>query len=220
MTADQSVHDGAEPFPRLGAVVLTGGTGSRMGGADKAGLDVGGLTLLERALAAVSQADETVVVGDEVATSRPVVWTRESPPGGGPAAGLLAGIDAFTEPPDLVATLAVDMPRVTAATIARLTWSVKDAICDGALLVDRDGNAQTLCAVYRHNALRLARPRDRAQEHGLSVRALVGDLLLLKVSASGWEAQDVDTWDDLRQVRDRLPEDGGPAAPGEAIRGR
>ena len=92
------------------------------------------------------------------------MWTREDPPGGGPAAGLLAGIDAFGEPPDLVVVLAVDMPRVTAATVARLTWSVKDAISDGALLVDpRAGNAQTLCAVYRYNALRLARPGDRSR---------------------------------------------------------
>ena len=212
MTTDSSpVDDGVEPLPRLGAVVLTGGTGSRMGGADKAGLEVGGHTLLERALNAVSQADETVVVGDEVPTSRPVVWTREDPPGGGPAAGLLAGIDAFHEPPDLVMVLAVDMPRVTAATVARLTWSVKDTISDGALLVDREGNAQTLCAVYRYSALRLARPLDRSEEHGLPVRALVGDMLLLKVPATGREAQDVDTWTDLDAVREGLP--GGPAAP-------
>lgn len=211
MTADEDVHDGAEPFPRLGAVVLTGGTGTRMGGADKAALEVGGHTLLERALTAVSQADEIVVVGDEVPTGHPVTWTREDPPGGGPAAGLLAGIDAFTEEPDLVVVLAVDMPRVTAATVARLTWSVKDTISDGALLVDRDGRAQTLCAVYRYNALRLARPRDRADERGLPVRALVGTMLLLEVAAAGREAQDVDTWDDLEQARTGLP--GGPSTP-------
>ena len=202
-------YDGVEPFPRLGAVVLTGGTGSRMGGADKAGLEVGGHTLLERALTAVSQAAEIVVVGDEVPTRHPVVWTREDPPGGGPAAGLLAGIDAFTAPPDLVVVLAVDMPRVTAATVARLVWSVKDAISDGALLVDRDGNAQTLCAVYRYNALALARPPDRTDEHGLPVRALVGSMLLLEVGATGPEAQDVDTWADLEQARTDLP--GGPS---------
>ena len=46
----------------VAAIVLAGGAGRRLGGADKAALDVGGRTLLERALAAVSGVP-TVVVG-------------------------------------------------------------------------------------------------------------------------------------------------------------
>ena len=37
--------------PPLGAIVLTGGTAVRLDGADKASLEVGGRTLLDRALA-------------------------------------------------------------------------------------------------------------------------------------------------------------------------
>ncbi len=188
----------SEPL-RLGAVVLTGGTGTRLGGADKAALEVDGVTTLERALAATSAAAEVVVVGREVATSRPVTWTRENPPGGGPAAALLAGLRAFTLPPQVVCVLAVDMPRVHAATVARLTWAVEaDPDADGALLTDAAGRRQFLAAVYRFCPLAAAGPPDPAAEHGLSMRRLVGGLRLVGVAAVGEEARDLDTWEDVR----------------------
>ena len=196
---------GDTPEGRLGAVVLTGGSGSRMGGADKASIELDGVTLLERALAATVTAVEVVVVGDQVPTSRPVTWTREDPAGGGPAAGLLAGLDRFLRPPDLVAVLAVDMPLVGPGTFARLAGSL-DAKHDGALLVDAAGKRQPLCGVYRRAALERARPEDREQEHGLPVHRLLGTLDLLEVPAVDHEADDVDTWTDLlglREARER-----------------
>jgi molybdopterin-guanine dinucleotide biosynthesis protein A len=187
---------------RLGAVVLTGGTARRLHGLDKAGIEIDGVTLLERALHATLAAAEVVVVGDEVPTTRPVTWAREDPPGGGPAAGLLAGTDRFARPPDLVCVLAVDMPKVNAGTIARLTWAVEaDPGVDGAVLVDETGHRQPLAAVYRLPSLRAARPADRAAEHGLPVRRLVGDLRLVEVPTVGDEARDVDTPEDLADLR-------------------
>ena len=192
-------HPG-EPL-RLGAVVLTGGTAARMGGADMAALESDGVTLLERSLAATIGVAEVVVVGEEVATSRPVSWAREDPPRGGPAAGLLAGLDRFATPPDLVVVLAVDMPRLNAGTVARLTWAVEaDPDVDGAVLLDAGGRRQTLAAVYRHAALTAARPADRADEHGLPVRRLLAQLRLTEVPAVGDEARDVDTWTSLRDL--------------------
>jgi molybdopterin-guanine dinucleotide biosynthesis protein A len=187
---------------RLGAVVLAGGTAARMGGVDKAGLELDGVTLLERALAATMSAVEVVVVGAQVPTSRPVTWTREDPPAGGPAAGLLAGLDRFLVPPDLVAVLAVDMPKVNAGTIARLTWAVEgDPVLDGALLVDAGGRRQLLAAVYRLTSLLAARPERLEDQHGLPVRRLVAPLRLAEVPAVGDEARDVDTWADVRDLR-------------------
>ena len=186
---------------RLGAVVLTGGSGSRMGGVDKGAIELDGVTLLERALAATMTAVEVVVVGDQVPTTRPVTWTREDPAGGGPAAGLLAGLDRFLRPPDLVAVLAVDMPLVGPGTFARLAGSL-DAAHDGALLVDAAGKRQPLCGVYRRAALERGRPEDREQEHGLPVHRLLGTLDLLEVPAVDREADDVDTWTDLLALRE------------------
>jgi molybdopterin-guanine dinucleotide biosynthesis protein A len=193
------------------ALVLTGGTGARMGGADKAHLEVDGASLLERALVATAAATEVVVVGDPVPTSRPVTWAREEPPGGGPAAGLLAGLDTLADDgPALVAVLAVDMPLVSATTFDRLTDALAGAADDpdGALLVDDAGHRQLLCGVYRTAALHGARPADRSAEHGLPVRRLLGPLRLVEVPALAEEARDVDTWDDLRAVRGR----SGPPA--------
>jgi molybdopterin-guanine dinucleotide biosynthesis protein A len=186
---------------RLGALILTGGTGARMGGVDKASLEVAGVSLLERALAATAAASPVVVVGSEVPTSRPVTWTREAPPLGGPGAGILAGLARLEPVPDLVAVLAVDMPRVDAGTVARLTWAVEaDPGLDGAVLVDAGGRRQTLAAVYRTASLEAARPVDRAEEHGLPVRRLIGGLRLAEVPVVGEEASDIDTWSDLRRL--------------------
>jgi molybdopterin-guanine dinucleotide biosynthesis protein A len=188
--------------PRIGAVVLAGGRGTRLGGVDKAALELAGATLLERALAATEAADQVVVVGNRVSTSRPVTWTREDPPGGGPAAGLLAGLDGFTPTPDLLFVLAVDMPRVTPTTFARLLGVVdRDADLDGAVLVDADGRRQPLAAVYRASALDGARPARPEDEPGLSVRSLVAGLRLAEVPGEGAETCDVDTWADLHEPR-------------------
>ena len=191
--------DHAGPAGLVG-VVLTGGSAVRIQGSDKASLVLGDATLLEHVLGALSEVPTVVVVGDEVATSRPVTFLREDPPGGGPAAGLLAGLAGFAPVPRLVVVLAVDMPLVRATTVRRLLAAV---VGDGAVLVDDDGRRQYLCAVYRTQALLDAAPPVE-QQPGLAVRRLVEGLQLAEVPAVAGEAQDVDTWDDLSALRGRL----------------
>ena len=190
----------SEVSGELGAIVLTGGTAVRLEGADKATTEIAGVPMLEHVLGALSEVPDVVVVGAEVETSRPVTWRREDPAGGGPAAGLLAGLRGFPAPPRLVAVVAVDMPLVTTATVRRLMLS---ASVDGALLVDERGREQYLCAVYRTEALMAAAPSPE-EEHGLPMRRLVGGLDLARVPALPWESRDVDSWEDLRAVRDHL----------------
>ena len=188
----------------LAAVILTGGTAVRLGGADKASIEVEGQTLLEHALAGTAVADEVVVVGPELPTSRPVTWTREDPPKGGPAAGVLAGLDALAARPDLVCVLAVDMPRFSTATLDRLLGALTSAgeEADAACLVDAEDRKQWLAAVYRFEALQDARPGDREAEYGLSIRRLLLPLRVVGVPTAGSEARDVDTWEDLRDIRE------------------
>ena len=188
---------------RLGAVVLAGGTAARMDGADKAAIELRGVTLLERALAATLGAVEVVVVGDPVPTTRPVTFTVEDPRRGGPAAGLLAGLGRFYRPPDLVMVLAVDMPRVGPGTFARLTEALlADPASTAALLVGAGGRRQPLCAVYRHAALQRRPPgaaRGRARAAGPPPRRRAATVEVPEVAA---EARDVDTWADLRELRE------------------
>lgn len=192
--------EGQTPGQELGAVVLSGGGAVRLGGADKASIEVGGRTLLEHTLAALADIDEVVVVGAEVPTSRPVTFTREDPAGGGPAAGLLTGLRAFARTPVWVVVLAVDMPLVSRDTVRRLVESAHE---DGSVLVDAAGRLQYLCAAYSVAALEAARPPD---EHGLAMRRLVGDLHLTTIPAAGDEARDLDTWADLAELRDTFGE--------------
>ncbi|MBW8752283.1 MAG: NTP transferase domain-containing protein, partial [Propionibacteriales bacterium] len=179
-----------------------GGGAARLGGADKASIEVGGRTLLERALAALVDVDEVVVVGTEVPTSRPVTFTREDPAGGGPAAGLLAGLRAFARTPDRVVVLAVDMPLVTAGTVRRLATAADH---DGAVLVDPSGRDQYLCAAYSTHAIETAALSVGGElGHGVAMRELVGGLRLARVPAAGDETHDLDTWADLTILREAL----------------
>lgn len=182
--------------PGFGAVVLAGGSAVRLGGVDKASVEYAGRTLLAHALDAVAEASEVVVVGDPVTTDRPVTFTRESPAFGGPVAGLLAGRDALAGPVDLLAVLAVDMPRVGPATFRRLRAAAAGR--DGAFLTGADGRRQ-LAAVLATAALDAVRPEGGA-EHGLALHRLVAGLDLAAVMAEGAEGRDVDTWADLRDL--------------------
>jgi molybdopterin-guanine dinucleotide biosynthesis protein A len=187
----------------FGAVVLTGGGAARLGGADKAGIELGGRTLLEHALEALVDATEVVVVGETVPTSRPVTFTREDPAGGGPAAGLVAGLGRFARRPSCVVALAVDMPLVTPATLSRLVDAAQDH--DGAVLVDAEGRRQYLCAAYSLSALERARDASGEESaHGVAMRDLVSGFDLVQVVAIGDETHDLDTWDDLAELRGRF----------------
>jgi molybdopterin-guanine dinucleotide biosynthesis protein A len=172
----------------LSALVLAGGSGTRLGGVDKAALELGGRTLLARALEAVAGADEVVVVGDPHAAPAGVRFVREDPPYGGPAAGLLAGLAQLPEGP--VAVLACDMAGVTAATFRRLGEAADGH--DGAVLVDPDGRRQLALVLT-------ARPAATAAPGGALWR-LLAPLDLAEVAAVGLEHRDVDTWDDVRDL--------------------
>ena len=187
--------DGPEPAPDLAAVVLAGGTAVRMGGIDKAAIELDGVTFLERALAALAAAGEVVVVGDEVPTSRPATFVREDPPLGGPAAGVVAGLSRLAGRPAYVAVLAVDMPLVTADTVARLVGTADGR--DGAVLLDDDGRRQPALVVRR----RLL-PDPGTDVHGRSLWSLLDGLDLAGVPATGREATGVDTWQELLELRE------------------
>lgn len=179
------------------AVVLAGGTAARMDGADKASVELHGRTLLELAVDAFLDADEVVVVArDSVPTSRPTTFVCEDPPYGGPVAGLLTGVDALLRRPRLIGVLAVDMPRVTPATMRRLREATHDH--DGAFLVDGEGRRQ-LAGVLDADRLARVRP-DLEGQHGMALHRLLAPLRLAEVPAAGDEAVDIDSWSDLRDL--------------------
>ncbi|MEU6309602.1 NTP transferase domain-containing protein [Streptomyces sp. NPDC047014] len=197
------------------AIVLAGGAARRLGGADKPALSVGGRALLDRVLDACPDARTTVVVGARRPTARPVRWTREEPPGGGPVAALDAGLRVVTA--ELVLVLSADLPFLDRDTVrallaapgARGTEGAEGA--EGALLRDAGGRDQPLVAAYRAEPLRREIALLAAEHGGLAglpLRALTAELDLVPVVAQPLAAFDCDTWDDLAVARARIREHG------------
>ncbi|MFP8959477.1 DUF6457 domain-containing protein [Streptomyces nanhaiensis] len=207
------------------AVVIAGGAARRLGGTDKPALTVGGRTLLDRVLHACADAARTVVVGPRRPTARPVDWTREEPPGGGPLAALDAGLRRVGS--GTVLLLSADLPFLTPATVRALLDGLHGAYGtdtgpggshgpdgpggpDGAI-VD-DGRAQPLLGAYRTESLR----RELAllaAEHGqpanLPLRLLTDELVLRRIAPAGpEEARDCDTWEELASARSHIREHG------------
>jgi molybdopterin-guanine dinucleotide biosynthesis protein A len=105
------------------ALVLAGGLGSRLQGADKAAITIGGTSVLDHLLLCLPEHVPVVVVGPECPTRRPVTFRREWPIHAGPVAGIASGLDAVTTP--VIVLLAVDMPW--AGYLARLLVSEFDS---------------------------------------------------------------------------------------------
>jgi len=103
----------------LGVVILTGGKSSRMG-ADKAALDWDGRRAVDRLadLARDLAVEVTVAAGP---VDYGLSHIAEDPPGGGPVAGLVAGVSALRARGCTRAlVLAVDAPTIAAADLAPL----------------------------------------------------------------------------------------------------
>lgn len=174
-------------------VVLAGGRGERLGGIDKALCVVGGVRLIDHALA-VPVAGRRVVVRP---TSRspigerpcggPVEEVSEHPPGGGPAAGLAAAVRALVSPPshegpparseavepnDLIAVLAGDQLGPLGPVVDRLAAALLAHPEHGVAVSAPQGQPQWLTCVWR--AGRLIDAVDRCGDpDGAPVRAIV-----------------------------------------------
>ena len=177
------------------ALILAGGSARRLGGADKPAVDVGGRTMLEHVLAAVPDAGRIVVVGPRRVVAPAVLWCVEDPPGGGPVAGVAAGLAHITA--DVVLVLAADLPAVAPAVPVLL-----DRLAGGdvALLVDADGRRNYLAAAWHRPALQ--RALDAVGDPvGAPVRALIRGADVVPVpDPHGW-GRDCDTWPDVEAAR-------------------
>lgn len=183
----------ADPFD---AVVLVGGAGSRLGGVDKAAVQLAGRSLVSRPLEAVRGARTLVVVGRTSAElPERALRVVEEPAGSGPAAATVAGLDAIEHPAQWTYLIACDLPGAVGAI--QLLGAAEAGNAGGVVLTEPDGRRQWLLGRYRTTALRAAAdalgdPADR------SMRALLAGLRLVEVSADDvW--RDVDTWADHEQ---------------------
>lgn len=204
-------------------MVLTGGRGSRLGGAVKAELDLGGGPLIARlldALAAAGVAD-AVVVGpapSHVPDGLRVRITREDPPFGGPAAAVQAALPLVEAP--WVLLLACDLPR--SGDVVRLLldhWAGgTGGGRDGLVLVDDERQPQWLAGVYAREVLAEALRAATSEatlggRRGPRMGDVVRRLQLEPVADPSGASRDVDTPKDVEWWRARtIADDGGAAA--------
>ena len=134
----------------LAGLVLAGGMSTRMQ-RDKAAIEVGGETQLARAVRLVRALapDTFVSVRDEQrAEATRARWPQviDRLEGVGPAAGILAALEARPDHAWLV--LAVDLPLLDAATLARLVRSREPAAVATAYRSSSDALPEPLCAIW------------------------------------------------------------------------
>ena len=197
--------DGTAARPAFDAVVLAGGRARRLGGASKPDVEVGGVALLDHALAAVAGAAHVVVVGPPQVARPGVATVLEDPPDGGPVAGLAAGLDALpADGPDLVVVLACDVPgagRVLPALLApRRRPRADRRVVDGARMVGADGRPQHLVAVYRRAALRAALDAARRPCTARDAPARRGPARWWTSPTTTDATADADTWADVERL--------------------
>lgn len=185
------------PALPLARVVVLAGGGSRRLGHDKLAAALGSGTVLDAlltGLAAAAPGVPVTAVGPPRTTALPVTWVREEPAGGGPVAGLVAGL-AGLDDTAVVAVLAGDAP-FAAPALGPLAAALRDT--DAAVGTDPDGHDQPLLALYRVGPLRRAVGPRAA---GSSVRSVLGRLTAVRVPLAPLWCLDVDTADDLAAVR-------------------
>ena len=196
---------GGGPRPDLAAIVVGGGGGERLGGVSKPDLVFGGARLIDRvcdALLEACGAGCVAVVPPAVRVPDGVLRTLEDPPGGGPLAGIDAGLAALGAPADAwVVVVSVDCPGIADVLAALLDEPLGDR-CEGRIL--RGGVPepfdQYLMGVYRAGALRrvideaVAR---RGNVRGMGVRRVLRALAVERVDVSADVCRDVDTPEDV-----------------------
>ena len=174
-------------------MVLAGGSSQRFP-PDKLAELVDDEPLLNRALASLPDEFVVVVVGSVRDVARSVIFTSEDPPGGGPAAGLVAGVRrALAEPSDAIVTLPADAPLGGQAANTLLSRLEDESSTQAVVGVDAHGRAQPLQLALRPAAaealVAVAGPGGAA---GVSARRLLD---ALRPGLVGQELAPAEVWD-------------------------
>jgi molybdenum cofactor guanylyltransferase len=153
-------------------------------GADKATIEVGGITLLERAVARLREVCDPVLIapGDlTVPAAGAYVTVVDAMPGAGPLGGLVAALRAA--PHRLLAVVAVDLPWLDPALFRLLAARIG---AHDAALCETDRGVEPLHAVYARSALGAAEATLRGPDR--SLRGLIDGLRTVRVMPAEWRA--------------------------------
>ncbi|MBI3751345.1 MAG: molybdenum cofactor guanylyltransferase [Chloroflexi bacterium] len=207
-------------------IVLAGGRSSRFGGdgrpvgdgsplgnlhsaaASKLDADLGGRTVLDRTVDAVTAVcDEVLVVGPAAGDRSEVRYLPDAAPFEGPLAGLAVGLDGATG--DVLLVVGGDMP-LAGPEVLRLLVTRLEGPVTAAVLDDGAGPRPLPMALRRDPAAAAASDAMHAGER--SLRALLGRLDTVVLPIAEWRELDpaldtlldIDTPADLERARARL----------------
>jgi molybdenum cofactor guanylyltransferase len=182
------------------AVVLAGGASQRFP-PDKLAQLVDGEPLLDRALASLPEHLVVVVVGAVRQVARPVIFTSEDPPGGGPAAAMIAGVRrALAESAGVIVVLPADAPLGGQAASTLLRRLEDEPSAQAVVGVDLCARVQPLQLALRPAAARaLLAAAGPGGAAGVSARRLLDALRpgLVSQELAPVELWDIDTPDQL-----------------------
>lgn len=171
------------------AVVLVGGRSTRMG-RDKALLVVGGRTLTEHVVSALSPFAAEVALGGRALPGLDVTAIPDQHTGAGPLGGMVSALAAVTTPLALVA--ACDMPSIQPALVTLLLDAARAEPSAAAVLCRSEAGLEPLLSVWRPA---LALPPLRAALDG-GVRSLRDAVAALPhtviLAPDRWRAADPD----------------------------
>ena len=172
------------------AVVLAGGSATRLGGIDKVMLPVaaGGSSLLAAAVSACP--GRVVVVGPTRIIDADCIFVPDTHPGGGPAAGIASGLVHTSS--DYIVVLGGDQ-LVNASQVNAVVDAAQGA--DGAWAVGFAGNPNPMLMCVRREVL-----LDVLADGGVdaSPLRLLRDRAMVGVAIA--DVADVDTWADAIQA--------------------
>jgi molybdopterin-guanine dinucleotide biosynthesis protein A len=140
----------------MNAIILSGGKQTRMGGPEKAFLDIGGKTLIERKISLLADIfDHIIIVTNnpdpyrKISPNATITFTSDEKTGLGPLMGLYSGLKASKSHYSFVTTC--DTPFVHKNLINHL----KNALAPNfdAAVPRQNNHIEPLCAVYSQNCL-------------------------------------------------------------------
>lgn len=190
--------------PRCAAALLSGGSSSRMG-KPKAELEVGGVTLGQRAAATLRALSTNVVqAGGNPIAGVDLAVVPDRRPGAGPMAGIETILSRVYVP---LVVLAVDLPFVPAALLEAALRQIEAGaeICAPCW----EDLWHPLCAVYSPAALAAISPRLDAAEYGMQallrdVATAVPNEVLLGLGDPARILMNINTPEDLEKARQLL----------------
>jgi len=151
-------------------IVLAGGRGERLG-MDKAALELGGRTLLQRSVDTLAAVSGTIIISLRADQPAPeaaapagarIIFASDAHQGRGPLAGLHAAMRAVES--SLYFAAACDMPFLNAELVRGMYSVAEEQNADAVIPRLADGRFHPLHAVYRRSCLpHIARVLDEAR---------------------------------------------------------